>query len=114
MKEIVIINGHPNKKSFNYALASAYTKGALSSDAHITHINISELKFNPNLEHGYQQRTPLEPDLEIAIEKIQKAQHIVWVYPTWWTGFPAIMKGFIDRTFLPGIFISTHPRKTIP
>jgi len=103
MKQILIINGHPDNQSFNYALSEAYREGASNTNAVITQINIADLDFNPNLKFGYRQRTELEPDLVNAIEKIKKADHIVWVFPMWWYGYPAIMKGFIDRTFLPGI-----------
>jgi putative NADPH-quinone reductase len=65
----------------------------------LTQINIADLDFNPNLEFGYRKRTELEPDLLEAIEKIKKADHIVWVFPMWWYGYPALMKGFIDRAF---------------
>ncbi|MEL6973475.1 MAG: NAD(P)H-dependent oxidoreductase, partial [Bacteroidota bacterium] len=51
---------------------------------------------------GYQKRTELEPDLLAAWEQIQWADHLVWVHPVWWGGLPALMKGFIDRLFLPG------------
>lgn len=102
MKKIVIINGHPNKESLNFALAAAYKKGALESNAAIKEIIISDLQFNPNLEFGYQKRTELEPDLLEAWEKIKWADHLVWVHPVWWGGLPAITKGFIDRLFLPG------------
>ena len=37
-----------------------------------------------------------------AQEKIKWADHIVWVFPVWWGGMPAILKGFIDRIFLSG------------
>lgn len=103
MKNILIINGHPNSKSFNFAIADAYEKGALQSQASIETITIADLKFNPNLQFGYQQRTELEPDLLEAWKKIQKADHLVWVHPVWWGGLPAITKGFIDRLFLPGM-----------
>lgn len=103
MKKILIINGHPNDQSFNYALAASYEKGALQSKAKISRIDIAQLNFNPNLEFGYQKRTPLEPDLLVAIDKIKQADHIVWFFPMWWYSFPAIMKGFIDRVFLPNI-----------
>jgi NAD(P)H dehydrogenase (quinone) len=66
-------------------------------------INISDLGFNPNLEFGYKKRTELEPDLLEAIEKIKKADHMVWIFPMWWFGCPGFIKSFIDRTFLPGI-----------
>lgn len=103
MKEVLIINGHPNPKSYNFALADSYAKGALQSHAKLERIDIAHLDFNPNLEQGYQSNTPMEPDLVNAIEKLKKAEHLVWIFPMWWYGYPAIMKGFIDRTFLPNI-----------
>ncbi|WP_375560510.1 NAD(P)H-dependent oxidoreductase [Bernardetia sp. OM2101] len=100
-KKILIINGHPNKDSFNFGIAEAYKMGAESSNAEIKEIVISELNFNPNLQYGYQKRTELEPDLIESWEKIKWAEHLVWIHPVWWGGLPAIMKGFIDRLFLP-------------
>ncbi|WP_445710342.1 NAD(P)H-dependent oxidoreductase [Flavobacterium sp.] len=114
MKNIVIINGNPNSESFNFALAEAYKQGAKNTNASIEEINIRELQFNPNLEFGYQKRTELEPDLLDAIDKIKKADHLVWVFPMWWYGYPAIMKGFIDRTFLPGITFDFKEGKALP
>lgn len=102
MKKILIINGHPDKESFNYALSAAYKKGAIKTNAEIREINIGELNFNPNLQYGYRKRTELEPDLLEAQEKLKWAEHLVWVYPVWWGSLPAIMKGFIDRIMLPG------------
>lgn len=103
MKNILIINGHPNKVSINFALAEAYYKGAVNAGANVSLINIADLTFNPNLQFGYQQRMELEPDLISSLEKIKAANHLVWVHPVWWGGLPALMKGFIDRLFLPGI-----------
>lgn len=101
-KKILLINGHPNKDSFNFGIAAAYRKGAESSGVEIKEIVIADLDFNPNLQFGYQKRTELEPDLLNAWEKIQWADHMVWIHPVWWGGIPAITKGFIDRLFLPG------------
>ncbi|AZA51561.1 NAD(P)H-dependent oxidoreductase [Chryseobacterium sp. G0201] len=102
MKKILIINGHPNKDSFNFGIAKAYKEGALQSGAEVQEIVIADLDFNPNLQFGYQKRMELEPDLINAWEKIQWADHLVWIHPVWWGGLPAITKGFIDRLFLPG------------
>jgi putative NADPH-quinone reductase len=102
MKKILIINGHPNAESFNNGLFEAYKKGARTTGAEIREIVIKDLQFNPNLQFGYQKRTELEPDLLDAWEKIKWADHLVWVHPVWWGGLPSIMKGFIDRLFLPG------------
>lgn len=102
MKKIAIINGHPNKESFNFGVAEAYKKGATEGGAEIKEIIIADLNFNPNLQFGYQKRMELEPDLLKAWEIIQWADHLVWVHPVWWGGLPALMKGFVDRLFLPG------------
>ena len=102
MKKILIINGHPNKASFNFGIAESYKKGAIDSGAEVKEIIIAELNFNPNLQFGYRKIMELEPDLVEAWEKIIWADHLVWIHPVWWGGLPAIMKGFIDRLFLPG------------
>ena len=101
MKKILIINGHPNKESFNFGIANAYKTGAEKSGATVKEIIITDLQFNPSLQFGYQKRTELEPDLLESWEKIKWADHLVWIHPVWWGGLPAIAKGFIDRLFLP-------------
>lgn len=101
-KKILIINGHPNSESFNFGIAGEYKKGAISTGAEVKEIVIADLDFNPNLKYGYRKRTELEPDLLDAWEKIKWADHLVWIHPVWWGGMPALMKGFLDRLFLPG------------
>ncbi len=103
MKNILIINGHPDKESLCTELANSYKRGAESQkDSICTLINLYDLDFDPILRYGYRQRTELEPDLLKAQEAILAADHLVFVYPTWWATFPALLKGFIDRVFLPG------------
>jgi NAD(P)H dehydrogenase (quinone) len=102
-KRIVIINGHPDRESFNFGIAEAYKQGAIATGAELKEIVIADLQFNPNLKYGYRKRTELEPDLLDAWEKIQWADHLVWIHPVWWGGLPAITKGFVDRLFLPGL-----------
>ena len=111
---VLIINGHPDKESFNNALSESYYNGAKLSTNQVEVINLRDLEFNPNLQYGYRHRTELEPDLEVAIEKIKNANHLVWVFPIWWGGMPAILKGFIDRTFLPGITFEIEEGKLLP
>ena len=100
--KVAIIVGHPDAKSFNFALAQAYKKGAEESGAEVKMIKVRELQFNPNLQFGYRKRTELEPDLIKSQEVFKWADHLVWVYPVWWGSVPAILKGFLDRILLPG------------
>ena len=101
-KKIVIIHAHPNHASFNFGLAAAYKRGARAAGAEVKEIVIADLRFNPNLQFGYQKKMELEPDLVEAWEKIVWAEHLVWVHPVWWGGMPSLAKGFVDRVFLPG------------
>lgn len=79
MKNILLVNGHPNPKSFNTALLAAYRKGAESTkDVILSEIHVAQLAFNPNLAFGYKQKVDMEPDLTSAIELLKKADHIVW------------------------------------
>ncbi len=102
MKRVLIINGHPDKQSFCFELARHYKKGADMTGADCKLVNLADLDFNPILTNGYRKRTELEPDLLMMQEEIKKADHLVLVYPTWWATYPALLKGFIDRVFLPG------------
>lgn len=101
-KRILVIMGHPDKGSFCSSLADAYVKGAEETGAEIKRINIGDLNFDPNLRKGYKIDQKLELDLVKAQGHIKWADHIVWVFPVWWNVYPAIMKGFIDRIFVPG------------
>lgn len=114
MKKILVVNGHPDKQSLDFALSEAYITRAKKAGGEVKVINIADLRFNPNLQYGYRKRMDLEPDLVSALEDIRWADHLVWVFPVWWCGYPAVMKGFIDRTFLPGITYENVEGKPLP
>jgi putative NADPH-quinone reductase len=102
MKKILLILGHPVEDTFSDSLRETYIKGALASGAEIREITLRKLNFDLNFSEGYRGTQELEPDLIEAQESIVWADHLVLIYPNWWSTFPALLKGFIDRTFLPG------------
>lgn len=102
MKRIAVILGHPDRNSLCGALAMTYGQAARDAGAEVREIRLGELKFDPVLWHGYNQVQELEPDLVATRESIEWAEHLAFVYPNWWGGMPAQMKGFFDRAFLPG------------
>lgn len=101
-ERILILDGHPNDDSLCRSLGAAYERGALESGAQVRRTVVARLAFDPILRHGYRKRMDLEPDLVDAQRDILWAQHIVIVLPVWWSDMPALLKGFIDRVFLPG------------
>jgi putative NADPH-quinone reductase len=89
-------------KSYCGAIARAYAEGARSAGAEVREINLGDLSFDPVLRHGYNEAQALEPDLVEAQEAIRWADVLVFAYPNWWGSMPALLKGFVDRVFLPG------------
>lgn len=104
MRKILVINANPDPESLNNVFANTYLEAAKEKGADVKAIHLGKLDFNPNLKFGYRKRIDLEQDLLDAIELIKWSDHIIWIFPIWWIGGPAILKGFIDRTFLPHIF----------
>jgi NAD(P)H dehydrogenase (quinone) len=102
MKKILIVLGHPDTASLCGAIADSYEKGAKRSKFKVKRINLGSLKFDPILHNGYSKIQPLEPSLIKAQKDIIWANHIVFIFPCWWSSLPAILKGFLDRAFLPG------------
>ena len=100
-KKVLIIQGNPDKTSFCDALAQSYKEGALRANADVKEINVREIEFNPFLTLGYKKEVELEHGLIGAQDLIKWADHLVFVYPTWWGTMPTLLKGFIDRVFLP-------------
>ncbi|MBK8802582.1 MAG: NAD(P)H-dependent oxidoreductase [Fibrobacteres bacterium] len=101
-ERILILDGHPDPQSLCRSLGAAYERGASASGAQVRRRVLADLSFDPILRFGYRQRTDLEPDLLQCQEDLRWAQHVVVVHPVWWSGLPALLKGFIDRVFLPG------------
>lgn len=101
-KKIFLLLGHPDKEGMCGKLADSYEAGAREGGHEIQRMNIGEMQFDPILHKGYRARQELEPDLVKFQEFLQWADHFVIVYPVWWVGMPAILKGLFDRAWLPG------------
>ena len=110
MKKIAIILGHPDQTSFCAGLAATYAQAAVAQGHEVRWLKLGDMKFDPILRGGYRQRQPLEPDLVQAQDALLWADHHVFVYPIWWGGMPALLKGFFDRVFLPGFAFAYRPK----
>jgi NAD(P)H dehydrogenase (quinone) len=108
MRHLIII-AHPRRGSFNMKLANAYGD-ELSRRGHEVDLrDLYALRFDPvlsarDLAAALEGRTPRDIGREQAA--IRDAQVLTLVAPMWWSSFPAIMKGYIDRVFAEGFAYS--------
>lgn len=77
MKQILLIDGHPDDDRLTSSLVSSYRRGAQQAGYQVTLITVRDLAFEPNLRFGYKQRLELEPDLLAAIDAIKACDHMV-------------------------------------
>jgi putative NADPH-quinone reductase len=101
-KRILVILGHHNNDSYCGAIVKSYMEVAKETGNEVQLISVGDLSFDTVLHKGYASVQELEPDLVAGRAAITWAQHLVFVYPIWWGAMPALLKGFIDRVFLPG------------
>ena len=102
MHNALILLGHADPTSFNAKLAERYAQSWRAQGGEASIVTLSDLHFDPVLRHGFREKQRIEPDLQRVGEAILAAQHVVWVFPTYWASPPAIVRGFVDRLFLPG------------
>ena len=74
--------------------------------------------FQPVLTAGerraYHSPTPDTASVVREIERLRRAEGLVFVFPTWWFGMPAILKGYIDRVWIPGVAFELKNGRTLP
>ncbi|WP_229792279.1 NAD(P)H-dependent oxidoreductase [Cognatilysobacter bugurensis] len=104
---MLVILGHPRVDSLCGALADSYSEGARSAGAQLRRLDLAALDFDAHLHTYSPNDQPLEDDLREARELVLWADHLVFVYPTWWGGAPALLKGFLDRLMAPGFAFQT-------
>jgi putative NADPH-quinone reductase/1,4-dihydroxy-2-naphthoate octaprenyltransferase len=105
---VLVIVGHPRSPSLCGALAESYAQGARAAGMPVEVIELSALRFDPDVHTVSPLAQALEPDLAHAWQLIEWADHLLFVFPAWWGVGPAKMHGFLDRVLLPGVAFREH------
>ncbi|MTB12682.1 MAG: flavodoxin family protein [Actinobacteria bacterium] len=116
----LVVYCHPVEGSFCSAMRDAAVRGLQAAGHTVDVIDLAASQFNPVMSTSewqtYQQGSGQIPDgLEHDVELIKTAEIIVFVYPTWWGGLPAQLKGWLERVMLPGTaFVFNDNNKVRP
>lgn len=108
----LIIYAHPNDKSYNASILET-VKENLSSKHELKILDLYKEKFDPVLRFDTtHRRRDLAHDVAMKDYRdlITWADQLIFIFPTWWSGMPAILKGFIERVFVTGFAYENTPR----
>jgi len=105
--KISVILAHPDKGSFNHAIAAVAVRVLCDAGHTVSFHDLYGEQFDSILS---AQEIPsgavLPPQLKTRCDEIGEADGIVIVHPNWWGQPPAILKGWVDRVFRPGVAYS--------
>jgi NAD(P)H dehydrogenase (quinone) len=104
---VLVIYCHPRPDSFGAALRDAVTD-ALTASGHAVELrDLYAEEFDPVLSaeqrDAYFDEARNLVGIEDHVAALRRTEGLVLVYPTWWFGMPAMLKGWFDRVWLPGV-----------
>ena len=109
---LLVVYCDPNPKSFTHAVLEAVLAG-LGDGCEVKTVDLYAEGFDPVLivdeEHRRRDLDKVEAT-RAHREQIAWCDTMVFVYPVWWGGFPAMLKGYLDRTFVSGLTYSFQGR----
>jgi len=115
---VLVLYAHPNPDSFVSALHRVAVEGLRAAGHEVDDCDLYAEGFDPvmPLEQrlGYADPKRNRIGVERHVERLQQAEALVLAYPTWWQGPPAVLKGFLDRTLLPGVAFGLAGGKMVP
>jgi putative NADPH-quinone reductase len=104
---ILLVQCHPSAESFGASL-SGTVRDALTRAGHDLRVtDLYASRFDPVMLETewlrYNDAALNRAPVESHVEDILWAEALVFVYPTWWFGLPAMLKGYLDRVWVPHV-----------
>jgi NAD(P)H dehydrogenase (quinone) len=110
---------HPLPESFHAAIRAKALEGLAAAGHEVDLIDLYADRFDPVLSEDarrhYHDTSRNQTGLEDYIARLKTAEALVVQFPTWCFGMPAMLKGFFDRMFMPGVaFDISDPARVKP
>lgn len=105
---VLVVVAHPDPNSFNHTIASTAAASLAEAGHAVTVLDLYAEEFRAAMSHdersAYHGDRPLvDPMAERHAGIVKQAEALVFVYPTWWSTVPAILKGWLERVMVPGV-----------
>ena len=104
---ILVLHAHPVETSFNAGLHRMIVERLTAAGHSVDDCDLYAEGFDPRLTRserlGYHNARGTDDATAPYVERLLRAEALVLSYPVWNFGFPAMLKGFLDRVFLPGV-----------
>ncbi|WP_299405458.1 NAD(P)H-dependent oxidoreductase [uncultured Roseobacter sp.] len=118
MARALVLFAHPCEESFSAALHTCVTQSLSACGWEVDDCDLNAEGFSPVLtaaeRRGYHDETSNKEPVASYVERLRAADALVMVFPVWNFGYPAILKGFLDRVFLPGVSFKLEAGKVVP
>ncbi|WP_349358333.1 NAD(P)H-dependent oxidoreductase [Stappia sp.] len=115
---VLLIHAHPLEDSFNAALKDVALAALVGAGHEVEVLDLYACGFDPVLSaaerRGYHDVETNREPVAREVEQLLRAEALVLVYPVWNFGYPAILKGYFDRVFLPGVSFRMKNGKVVP
>ncbi|MBL8837323.1 MAG: NAD(P)H-dependent oxidoreductase [Alphaproteobacteria bacterium] len=116
---VLVVYAHPVETSFNAALHQAVLAGLRRAGHEVDDLDLYAEDFQPVLSRAerldYHDTAINQRLIAPYVKRLQAAEAVVFVFPTWSFGTPAILKGFFDRVMIPGVsFALTEDGRAVP
>jgi putative NADPH-quinone reductase len=115
---ILVLYAHPVETSFNAGLHRMIVERLTVAGHMVDDCDLYAENFDPRLTRSerlaYHDLRSVEEPAAPYVERLLRAEALVLSYPVWNYGFPAILKGFFDRAFLPGVSFKLVDGKAQP
>ena len=113
----LVVYAHPEAHSFHAAIHDRVVC-ALRARHEVDDCNLYAEDFQPVLSREerllYYAEGQNFGNVAKDISRLRRAEGLVFVFPTWWYGMPAILKGYLDRVWLPGVAFEVIDGRTRP
>lgn len=106
MRTLIVFN-HPYEGSFCNALLQSVISGLKKNQNEVDVIYLDKEDFNPVMTaadlKAFRDKQPIDPKVLEYKQRLERADHLVFIFPIWWELMPALTKGFIDKVMFPGV-----------